>query len=82
MRIFLAFCDGAAASESAKVLDRFAEKLSISLVRSGQAHEFDQYLGKINLAFKAALKNIRNENSLRNRILKTLPAKLQSTDGT
>ncbi len=80
VRIFTAFCEGACSSENAKVLDYFAEKLSVALIKSGKAHEFDSYLGKINLAFKAALKNIRTESRLRTRVIKSLPAKLKRTD--
>ncbi len=60
LHIFKASCDGIVNVENIETLEYFASKLSLALIQSGYAHEFDSCVAQINLAFSGALKHIES----------------------
>ena len=81
-RIFCAFCDGASHEIELAALENFATKLSVALTQSGQEHEYDSYLAKINLALESAQRHVAEQQELRSKISAGLPSILRGQKST
>jgi hypothetical protein len=81
-RIFCAFCDGASHEIELTALENFATKLSVALNQSGQEHEYDSYLAKINLALESAQRHVAEQQELRSKISAGLPSILRGQKST
>ena len=81
-RIFCAFCDGASHEIELTALENFATKLSAALIQSGQEHEYDSYLAKINLAFASAQHHVTEQQELRSKVSAGLPSILHGEKST